>query len=99
LQAIIPGQARITTISASAGGNAERVLLQIAESKEGQSCRRIFSDWNGSECSGTIFYKSHSVPVILKRGVREGLFLRDDSSRQSFSLKEERVSENVIEIP
>lgn len=91
---IIPGEQIITVISAMKGGNAESILRAIAHPKVNPTNQRKFGPWENDMCFGTVLVSQtgEKRELVLKLGVRDGLFLDDQSEsriRKSFSLKHE----------
>jgi len=92
---ITPGEQIITVISAMKGGNAERVLREIAHPKINPANERNFEDWKEDMCFGTVLVSQTGErrELVLKLGEREGLFLDDQQEdrrlKKSFSLKHE----------
>lgn len=84
------GHRRVTTISAMPGGKAEQVLLAIARPpKYNPDNERRFGEWQDGICCGDVYCANDNskVPVMLKLGCCEGLFLEDGVGGDSFSLK------------
>jgi hypothetical protein len=86
---IQPGEQIITCISAMPGGIAEEVLEQIAHPDINPANERKFGEWENGVCWGKIKIDSagEEREVVLKLGVREGLFLDDQNGRCKTSLK------------
>lgn len=87
---IIPGEQFVSVISAMSGGFAEKVLREIAHPKIQPGNRRNFGEWEEGMCAGTIMIEGtgEEREVLLRIGVEEGLFIRENGHKK-FSLKHE----------
>lgn len=83
---ITPGEQIISVISAQSGGFGEQVLKVIASPLTPNSNQRIFGEWKNGICEGKVLIEVTGEwrKVILKLGVKEGLYLED---KDHFSLK------------
>ena len=92
---IKPGTNLISTISAMPGGNAEKILRLIATVRSTERIKVCLEEWgDGTEGKIIVSYDGQfeiqhkeTHEIILKLGVKEGLFLEDVPDMSSFSLK------------
>ena len=87
---IIPGEQFVSVISAMPGGFAEEVLRRIAHPIVQAGNKRKFGEWKNGMCAGSVLIEAtgEEREVVLRLGVKEGLFIEESEGRK-FSLKHE----------